>query len=145
MIILLTTLHLFHSNSLNSIETLCEKLETHTSLRDVKLLNLQVLTRRMRCNTSLQFVFICTIFIFHPYLKLQRLSQFTQSFVHKTLKKKGCAFRNTGNIKNLCISNCKISLASCRYVVVPLPGGPSPLGSGTERLKDSKAINQAHI
>ena len=40
MIILLTTLQLFHSNSLNSIETLCEKLEKHTSSREAKLLNL---------------------------------------------------------------------------------------------------------
>ena len=51
MITALKTLHLFHYNSLNLIETVYEKLEKHTSLKEAKLLKHQVLTRKMKCNT----------------------------------------------------------------------------------------------
>ena len=46
-----TASHVFRQSSLNLTETVYEKLEKHTSSREVKLLNLLVSIRKMKCNT----------------------------------------------------------------------------------------------
>ena len=60
--------HLSNDHSLNLIKTVYEKLEKHTSSKEVKLVNLLVSIRKMKCNTSF-ITFVCyhlfhTIFSF---------------------------------------------------------------------------------
>ena len=63
-----TASHVFHQSSLNLTETLYKKLEKHTSSREVKLLNLLVSIRKIKCNTIfIPFVRYHLFILFLPF------------------------------------------------------------------------------
>ena len=72
-----TTSHVFHQSSLNLTETVYEKLEKHTPSREVKLLNLLVSIRKLKCNTI--FIPFVRYHLFIPYFYVSNFFYITTS------------------------------------------------------------------